>query len=99
MAKECLTTNDKAFATRPKALAMDILGYNYNMLGFSPYGTYWRHIRKIITLEVLSNHRLEMFKSVRESEVRDAIGALYQSNGSSNNGNSQKLLVEMKGVV
>ncbi|KAG5230991.1 cytochrome P450 [Salix suchowensis] len=97
MAKECLTTNDKAFATRPKALAMDILGYNYNMLGFSPYGTYWRNIRKIITLEVLSNHRLEMFKSVRESEVRDAVGALYQQ-WISNNGNSQKLLllVEMK---
>ncbi|KAJ6400152.1 hypothetical protein OIU84_015744 [Salix udensis] len=85
MAKECLTTNDKAFATRPKALAMDILGYNYNMLGFSPYGTYWRNIRKIITLEVLSNHRLEMFKSVREDEVRDAVEALYQQ-WISNNG-------------
>ncbi|KAJ6320792.1 hypothetical protein OIU78_016063 [Salix suchowensis] len=95
MAKECLTTNDKAFATRPKALAMDILGYNYSMLGFSPFGTYWRHIRKIMTHEVLSNHRLEMFKSVRESEVRYAVGALYQQ-WISNNGNSQKLLVEMK---
>ncbi|KAJ6400151.1 hypothetical protein OIU84_015743 [Salix udensis] len=77
MAKECLTTNDKAFATRPMALAMDIMGYNYSMIGFSHYGAYWRLIRKITTLEVLSNHRLEMFKSVRESEVRDAIGALY----------------------
>ncbi|KAB5526768.1 hypothetical protein DKX38_020615 [Salix brachista] len=97
MAKECLTTNDKAFATRPTTLAMDIMGYNYNMLGFSPYGTYWRLIRKIITLEVLSNHRLEMFKSVREDEVRDAVGALYQQ-WIDNKGNSQKqLLVEMKG--
>ncbi|KAJ6320788.1 hypothetical protein OIU78_016059 [Salix suchowensis] len=97
MAKECLTTNDKAFATRPTTLAMDIMGYNYNMLGFSPYGTYWRLIRKIITLEVLSNHRFEMFKSVREDEVRDAVGALYQQ-WIDNKGNSQnKLLVEMKG--
>ncbi|KAG5230993.1 cytochrome P450 [Salix suchowensis] len=96
MAKECLTTNDKAFATRPMALAMDILGYNYSMLGFSHYGAYWRLIRKITTLEVLSNHRLEMFKSVRESEVRDAIGALYHQ-WIDNKGNSQKLLVEMKG--
>ncbi|KAG5231018.1 cytochrome P450 [Salix suchowensis] len=87
MAKECLTTNDKAFATRPKALAMDILGYNYNMFGFSPYGTYWRNIRKIITLEVLSNHRLEMFKSVREDE--------QWINNKSNL--QKKLLVEMKG--
>ncbi|XP_052302867.1 cytochrome P450 CYP82D47-like [Populus trichocarpa] len=96
MAKECLRTNDKAFATRPKTLAMDILGYNYSMLGFSPYGTYWRLIRKIVTLEVLSNHRLEMFTHVREDEVRDAIGALYQQ-WIGNKSNSQKLLlVEMK---
>nr|TKS15995.1 cytochrome P450 CYP82D47-like isoform X2 [Populus alba] len=95
MAKQCLTTNDKAFATRPKALATDILGFNYSMLGFSPYGTYWRQIRKIVTLEVLSNHRLEMFKSVREDEVRDAVGALYQQ-WIGNKSNSQKLLVDMK---
>ncbi|KAJ6320787.1 hypothetical protein OIU78_016058 [Salix suchowensis] len=97
MAKECLTTNDKAFATRPKALAMDILGYNYNMFGFSPYGTYWRNIRKIITLEVLSNHRLEMFKSVREDEVRDAVAALYQQWINNKSNLQKKLLVEMKG--
>jgi hypothetical protein len=95
MAKECLRTNDKAFATRPKTLAMDILGYNYSILGFSPYGTYWRQIRKILTLEVLSNHPLEMFKSVREDEVRDAVGVLYQQ-WIGNKSNSQKLLVEMK---
>ncbi|KAJ6400154.1 hypothetical protein OIU84_015746 [Salix udensis] len=97
MAKDCLTTNDKAFATRPKALAMDILGYNYNMFGFSPYGTYWRNIRKIITLEVLSNHRLEIFKSVREDEVRDAVEALYQQWINNKSNSQKKLLVEMKG--
>nr|XP_034895274.1 LOW QUALITY PROTEIN: cytochrome P450 CYP82H23-like [Populus alba] len=96
MAKECLRTNDKAFATRPKTLAMDILGYNYSILSFSPYGTYWRLMyRKIVTLEVLSNHRLEMFRHVREDEVRDAVGALYQQ-WIGNKSNSQKLLVEMK---
>uniref|UniRef100_A0A6N2N9T2 Cytochrome P450 n=1 Tax=Salix viminalis TaxID=40686 RepID=A0A6N2N9T2_SALVM len=40
MAKECLRTNEKAFATRPKGLVMDIMGYNYSMFGFSHYGTY-----------------------------------------------------------
>lgn len=65
------------------------------MLSFSPYGTYWRLMRKIVTLEVLSNHRLEMFRHVREDEVRDAVGALYQQ-WTGNKSNSQKLLVEMK---
>nr|GMD16932.1 cytochrome P450 CYP82D47-like [Ipomoea batatas] len=32
IAKECLTTNDKALATRPKSLASQILGFNYTIL-------------------------------------------------------------------
>ena len=66
IAKECFTTNDKAFANRPKALALELLGYNYAMFGFSPYGPYWRQVRKMAMLEVLSNHRLEMLKHIRD---------------------------------
>ncbi|EEF52498.1 cytochrome P450, putative [Ricinus communis] len=95
IAKECLTTNDKAFASRPKSLAMEILGYDYSMLGFSPYGEYWRQMRKIITLELLSKHRLEMLKRVREVEVKTAIKGLYQEWMKSRN-SSNKILVEMK---
>ncbi|KAL4649815.1 hypothetical protein ACB092_01G042100 [Castanea dentata] len=62
IAKECFTTNDKAFANRPKGLALEILGYNYAGIGFSPYGPFWRQVRKMVTLEVLSYHRLETLK-------------------------------------
>ncbi|KAM3304799.1 hypothetical protein P3S67_011665 [Capsicum chacoense] len=48
--KECFTTNDMAFANRPKTLASEILGYNYAMFAFAPYGSYWREIRKIAQL-------------------------------------------------
>ncbi|KAK9039687.1 hypothetical protein V6N11_014881 [Hibiscus sabdariffa] len=70
MAKELLTVHDKAFATRPSLSASKLLGYNYAMFGFAPYGDYWREIRKITTLELLSNHRLDMsnFKQTRASE-------------------------------
>lgn len=86
IAKECFTTNDRAFINRPKYLAGEILGYNYAMFGFSSNLPYWRQIRKIATLEVLSNHRLELLKHVRESEVRISIKELY----------NQKTLVEMR---
>ncbi|GKV04739.1 hypothetical protein SLEP1_g16852 [Rubroshorea leprosula] len=95
MAKECLTTNDKAFATRPKSIAMDILGYNYAMFAFSPYGPYWRHARKVATLELLSNHRLEMFKPVREAEMRTWIKEIHQT-WENNKDSSHKALLEMK---
>ncbi|KAB1220490.1 Cytochrome P450 82A3 [Morella rubra] len=84
IAKECFTTNDKALANRPKALAIEVMGYNYAMFGFSPYGPYWRELRKIVTLEVLSNHRLEMLKHVRASEVSTSIKEIYQLWGKNN---------------
>ncbi|EXC07349.1 Cytochrome P450 82A3 [Morus notabilis] len=98
MAKECLTTNDKIFANRPKAAAPEHMTYNYAMFGFSPYGPYWRQVRKIATLELLSNHRLEMLSHVRVSEVNTAIKEKYElwvkNNNSGNNNNG--VGVEMK---
>ncbi|XP_050238451.1 cytochrome P450 CYP82D47-like [Mercurialis annua] len=78
LAKECFTTNDKILANRPSFLAAEVMGYNSAMLGFSSYGQYWRQMRKITTLELLSNHRLQMFKHVRESEVQSGIRDIYQ---------------------
>ncbi|XP_056167229.1 cytochrome P450 CYP82D47-like [Syzygium oleosum] len=77
-AKECFTTNDKAFSNRPKYLAGELLGYSYAMFGFSPYGPYWRQVRKIATLELLSNHTLEKLRHVREAEVRASIKEAYE---------------------
>ncbi|KAK9214977.1 hypothetical protein WN944_006980 [Citrus x changshan-huyou] len=94
MAKECLTTNDKIFASRPKTLAMEILGYNFSMFGSSPYGSYWRETRKIATLELLSNHRLEKLRHVRDYEVKTCLKELYELWDKSKSTN--KMLVEMK---
>ncbi|KAI9118041.1 hypothetical protein K1719_010373 [Acacia pycnantha] len=47
IAKECFTVNDRAFASRPKLVAFEVMGYNFGMIGLSPYGAYWRHVRKI----------------------------------------------------
>ncbi|KAK9189660.1 hypothetical protein WN943_018259 [Citrus x changshan-huyou] len=79
IAKECFTTNDKAFAGRPKTMATELLGYNFLVIGFAPYGNYWRQSRKIATIELLSNRRLEKLKHVRESEVKASIQRLYKN--------------------
>lgn len=78
IAKECYTANDKVFADRPEAIAVEHMGYNYAMFGFSPYGPYWRKLRKIATQELLSSHRLGMFDGVRESEVEISIRAMHK---------------------
>nr|GMD80212.1 cytochrome P450 CYP82D47-like [Ipomoea batatas] len=77
--KECFTTNDRALASRPKAIASEIMGYNYAMLGLAPYGHYWRHARKVVMLELLSNRRLEVLRRVWESEVRSYTQEIYRS--------------------
>ncbi|PNY06674.1 cytochrome p450 82a3-like protein [Trifolium pratense] len=78
MAKECFTIHDKTFSTRPYVAASKLMGYNYAMFGFTPYGPYWREIRKLTTHELLSNHRLELLKNTRVSEVDSAVRELYR---------------------
>ncbi|XP_062022925.1 cytochrome P450 CYP82D47-like [Rosa rugosa] len=94
MAKECLTTNDRVFANRPKLLVSEVMGYNYAMFGFSTYGPYWRQMRKVATLELLSNHRLENLRHVRESEVKACTKNIYDL--WKQNKSSDHVLVDMK---
>ncbi|XP_042483862.1 xanthotoxin 5-hydroxylase CYP82C4-like [Macadamia integrifolia] len=49
-------------ATRPAVAAGKYLRYNYAVFGFAPQGPYWREIKKISSLELLSKIRLEMLK-------------------------------------
>ncbi|GMI78163.1 cytochrome P450, family 82, subfamily C, polypeptide 4 [Hibiscus trionum] len=96
VAKECLTINDKAFATRPKLVSTQILGYNNTLIGFAPYGPYWRQVRKFITIELLSNHRLGSLKHVQESEIKLSLQQLYELWNMKRSSNIDKVLVEMK---
>lgn len=78
VAKECFTTNDKIFSTRPRSLASKLMGYDHKMLGFAPYGPYWRSLRKIATLELLSSRRMELLRHVRDTEIDCFIKELYE---------------------
>ncbi|MBA0869502.1 hypothetical protein Goshw_028972 [Gossypium schwendimanii] len=96
IAKECLSINDKVFATRPNLACTELMGYNRAMIGFAPYGPYWRQMRKICIIELLSNHRLNLLKHVRESEVKTSLQQLYQLWNKKKSSKSDKVLVEMK---
>ena len=95
MARECFTEHDRSFSDRPSVTASKLLGYDCAMFGFARYGPYWREMRKIATIELLSNHRLDQLKHIRVSEVEMAVRELYGSwstKGCPENG----ILVEMK---
>ncbi|GKB54853.1 cytochrome P450 CYP82D47-like protein [Tanacetum coccineum] len=94
VAKECLTTNDKVFASRPKAMATELMGYNYANFALS-HGPYWREIRKIVVLELVSQHRLRMLSQVRVYEVKKFIIDMYRT-CNTNKGSPGKVKIDMK---
>ncbi|KAK9946434.1 hypothetical protein M0R45_011900 [Rubus argutus] len=92
-AEECFTKNDITFANRPKLLAAKHLGCNSTTLTWAPYGSHWRNLRRIASLELLSSNRLQMLQGIRADEVRSLICWLFRG---SSGGEFQSL--EMKSI-
>ncbi|KAK4422340.1 Premnaspirodiene oxygenase [Sesamum alatum] len=81
IAKEVLREHDPHFADRPDAIAMKIMWYNYIDIAFSPYGDYWRQMRKICIMELLSAKNVRSFSSIRNNEVSRLIESIRLSSG------------------
>ncbi|XP_004501854.1 cytochrome P450 71AP13-like [Cicer arietinum] len=73
LAKEVLKTHDLALASRPQLFSAKYLFYNCTDIAFAPYSAYWRHVRKICILELLSAKRVHSYSSVREEEVASLV--------------------------
>ncbi|KAM0979431.1 hypothetical protein ACFX13_015569 [Malus domestica] len=79
VAKEVLKTHDLALSSRPKIFSAKHLFYNCTDVVFSPYSAYWRHIRKICILELLSAKRVQSYSHVREEEVARLVCRVAES--------------------
>ena len=58
VAREVLKVNDLARCSRPPLACSKVFSYNYRDMALSPYGDYWREIRKICVLELFSVKRV-----------------------------------------
>eukprot|EP00253_Pinus_taeda_P017717 PITA_17717 len=77
-AKHFLKTRDSIFASRPATPAGKYLSYNFKGILLSPYGDYWRQVRKLCVLELFTSKRIESFKHVREEEVSAITRSIWE---------------------
>ncbi|XP_057416754.1 cytochrome P450 736A117-like [Lotus japonicus] len=66
---EIMKTHDRVFANRPHGKLYDILLYDSKDVSTAPYGEYWRQIRSISVLHLLSVKRVRSLRCVREEEI------------------------------
>ncbi|KAF5183878.1 Cytochrome p450, partial [Thalictrum thalictroides] len=77
-AKEVIKIQDLNFCNRPRTSIAERLVYSYKDLAFSPYGKYWKEVRKICVLQLLSGQRVESFKKIREEEANLIIDKIHE---------------------
>ncbi|GER27912.1 cytochrome P450 [Striga asiatica] len=68
-AEQVMKAQDLAFCSRPNFVGPKKLSYNCVDMVFSPYGEYWRELRKITAVHLLSVKKVQSFRAVREDEV------------------------------
>ncbi|KAI5596792.1 hypothetical protein BDE02_02G024800 [Populus trichocarpa] len=73
MAEEVLKTHDLEFCSRPLLTGQRKFSYNGLDLAFSPYGAYWREMKKICVVHLLNSTRVQSFRTNREDEVSHMI--------------------------
>ncbi|XP_058222410.1 cytochrome P450 81Q32-like isoform X2 [Rhododendron vialii] len=66
--EECFTKNDIIFANRPLFPSTRLL--EKGSLVMSPYGPYWRNLRRFAASEIFSSARIQMTSRIRADEVR-----------------------------
>ncbi|PIA63579.1 hypothetical protein AQUCO_00201135v1 [Aquilegia coerulea] len=74
-----LKTNDKIISSKPTAQVSKYMSYGSKGIVSTEYGPYWRNIRKLCTVHLLSVSKIDSFRPTREEEVRHLIKDLREA--------------------
>ncbi|KAI3758705.1 hypothetical protein L6452_06276 [Arctium lappa] len=82
-AREIMKTHDITFASRPNRRMFRAISFDHKEITMAPYGEYWRQAKSILTLQLLSNKKVQTFDGLREKvigEYVDKITRCFLSN-------------------
>ncbi|KAL8131261.1 cytochrome P450 CYP71D313-like [Apium graveolens] len=79
IAKEIMKTHDLAFANRAQLQLSKIMLEGCKDVAFNEYDDYWRQMRKICTVELLTASKVNSFQSNREDEVWKLVDSIKNS--------------------
>lgn len=77
-ARSLLRTHDLQTCSRPQTESARKLTHNFHDIAFSPYGDYWREMRKICVLELFSLKRLKSYEPIRDQEVNSLMESISE---------------------
>ncbi|CAL5079814.1 unnamed protein product [Urochloa decumbens] len=97
-AKEVLRTNDLHCCSRPDSPGPRMLSYDFLDVAFSPYSDYWRQMRKLFIIELVSMRRVQSFAYARTAEVDHLVASLTGCTGAAVD-LSEKLYALSDGIV
>ncbi|XP_057804236.1 cytochrome P450 71A8-like [Salvia miltiorrhiza] len=78
-AAEIMKTHDLSFADRPESRVSRRLLYDNKDVSVAPYGEYWRQLKSICVVQLLSNKRVQSFHSVRAEETAILVRKIGES--------------------
>ncbi|KAM0891014.1 hypothetical protein ACQ4PT_026688 [Festuca glaucescens] len=98
-AQEVLRDNNVNFASRPSILASQISCYGNLDIAFSPYGEYWRMLRKLCTMELLSARKVRQFAAIRDSKTMSLVQTIRDTGKGGKPVNMGKLLMSCANTI
>ncbi|XP_026451039.1 cytochrome P450 71A1-like [Papaver somniferum] len=90
LVKQIFHTHDHVFASRPSSYVAKKFSYNYKDFAFTPYGEYWKQMRKICVLQLLNAKRIHLFRSIRTEEVASMLDKISSGSRTSVSSSPEK---------
>nr|CAB3493147.1 unnamed protein product [Digitaria exilis] len=79
LARECFTEHDVTFASCPRFPTLSLVTYGGTTIGNCVYGPYWRHLRRVATVHLLSARRVSSMLPAIGTELRAMVRRMHRA--------------------